>query len=151
MEGVIMAQGVNVYLQADVIAQMQSRNTQETAIGWFANREIERLYALYSDAINDVKLTTAEACLIVDMLNATMMDERSARMLWAEADDAIRLDGLDKKWNVDGNELVVKLRSLTTIQAMAFVDASDRFWCMDAAERNADMIAAVKKCFRIKE
>jgi hypothetical protein len=151
MKGVTMAQGINVYLQYDVINALRKRNKNGESIGWFANQEIERLYALYEDALNSIKLTQSEACFIVDMLNATIMDEKSARMLWAEADDAIKLDNLDQKWIVDGEALISKLRGLTTIQAMAIVDASNRFWATDENERVTDMFETVKKCFNIKQ
>ncbi|MFY9604024.1 MAG: hypothetical protein WAR00_05190, partial [bacterium] len=36
--------------------------------------------------------------------------------------------GLDKKWQVDGKALVKKLKALSHVQALALVDAAERFW-----------------------
>lgn len=132
--------GINVYLEEDVVASIQARNGGEEPDGWMVTRELNRLYALYADAIREVKLSTSEAYLICDMLNGAMIDECSAKMLWAEADDAIALENLDEKWEVDAPALVAKLRGLSTIQCMALVDASERFW----SDKNEEQCSRVK-------
>ena len=145
-----MAKGINVYLQEDIISSLQERNKNSEPVGAMANREISRLYSMYAEALKETKLTEAEAMFIVDILNSAIMDERSARMLWAEAEDACRLDSTHEKWDVDAKAIVEKLRGFNLLQLMAIVDASDRFWTTDDTERNQDFSASIKKFFDIK-
>ncbi len=94
-------------------------------------RDLERLYTLYRRALRRINLTPEEMKLIADSLNGlngTIMDASTAPMLWAQVEDAIKLDRLDQKWGVNGRELVEKLRELTDIEALAVVDAAERFW-----------------------
>ena len=144
-----MAKGVNVYLQEDTCKSMEQRNKLGESAGSMANREIARLYYLYDQALREVSLSVNEACLLCDLLNGTIMDERSARMLWAEVEDGCSMDGLDGKWEVNATELVKKLRGITNVQALALVDATDQFWASDDNIRN-DMHATVKRLFKIK-
>ena len=89
----------------------------------------------------------AEACLIVDSLNGSIMDANTAQVLWAGIADSIRLDGLDKKWDVDGPALVEKLQGLNVLQAMALVDAAERFWEME----NVPFEEGVRKVFNVTD
>lgn len=113
--------------------------------GHVARRDLERYYHLLAAELRQVRLTEAEACLICDALNGTIMiDSGSISMLWAEIDDAIRLDGLDTKWGVTRESygfhgssedtihpFVNKLRNLTATQTAAVVDAVERWWSRD--------------------
>lgn len=92
------------------------------------NRDLERYYTLLDRALASTTLTEAEAWLLVDVLNGTIMDATTAHMLWAEVEDGIRLDRLADKWELDGPALVEKLRGLTELQSMVLVDAAERFW-----------------------
>lgn len=62
------------------------------------------------------------------MLNGTIVDANTAGLLWASAEDACALDGLDKKWPVDGKAFVEKLKKLSYVQSLALADAAERFW-----------------------
>lgn len=90
------------------------------------NRDLVRLYTLYRRALATVDLSTDEACLLIDALNGTTMNADTARMLWAEVEDACQIDHLDRKWEVDGRELVEKIKGLNEIQCMALIDAAER-------------------------
>jgi len=111
-------------------------------------RDINRLYDMYSRALRQIPLLVEEACLITDCLNSTIYDANSAPMMWASVRDGIEMDGLDTKWNVDGPALVDKLKGLTEIQSMAIIDAAERFW--NNPERD-NMEEIVAKVFMIKE
>ena len=81
------------------------------------------------------ELAPREWRLVMDALNGTIMDwfgssfGSSGRTLAAiQVEDAIRLNGLDRKWDVDGTALVTKLRSLTYGQALALSDFVERWW-----------------------
>jgi hypothetical protein len=49
-----------------------------------------------------------------------------------EVPDAIRLNGDDEKWGVDGPRLVDRLRAATYAELLALVDLAERFWMRDA-------------------
>lgn len=87
-----------VYIRESLQPEFEARGGTSAVI----NRDLERLYALYRRGIREVPLTLAEACLIVDALNGSLMDANTAPMLWASIQDACKLDGLDAKWEVDG-------------------------------------------------
>jgi hypothetical protein len=50
------------------------------------------------------------------------------RHLWAEVEDADRLDGLGAKWGIDAHALAARLRDLSPGARMAILDAVERFW-----------------------
>ncbi len=136
---------IAIYLPDPLLAEVSSRGDNRSGI---ISRDLERLYTLYRRALAQVPLTVEEACLIVDALNGAKLEADTARLLWAEIEDACHLDHLDEKWQVDGRALVQKLRELNEIQAMALVDAAERFWeASDAGER--DIGEAVKEFFNV--
>lgn len=133
-----------VSFQPAILEQLTLRGSRSTVI----NRDLERLYTLYDRALREVELTTGEACLVVDVLNGSLMDANTARLLWASVEDGIRLDGLAEKWGVDGKALVEKLKGLNDIQALALVDAGERFW---QAPNEGETKERVRQAFGIKE
>lgn len=139
-----MAKTVGLYLRTSLEAELEERGDNRSHI---INRDLDRLYTLYRRAIREVPLTLKEACLIVDTMNSTLMDANSAQLLWASVEDAINLDGLDVKWEVEGSELVGKLKGLTAFQCMALVDGAERFWNLPDDERVLE--AGVRKFFSI--
>lgn len=48
--------------------------------------------------------------------------------MWGKIDDAIGLNQLDSKWQVNGQALVRKFQSLTPCQIFAVIDAVEQFW-----------------------
>lgn len=138
-----MAKTVGIYLRASIEAELAQRGENRSHA---INRDLERLYALYRRAIREVPLTLAEACLIVDALNGSILDANTAQLLWANIEDAIKLDGLAAKWEVDGPVLVEKLRSLNTFHCMALADAVERFWEFEDVE----LEDGVRRYFNIK-
>jgi hypothetical protein len=104
------------------------RIKERGAVSTIIERDMNRLYDMYERALRQIPLTIEEACLICDHLKGTVNDPSSASILWASIEDGISLNGLDKKWGIDGQELVSKLRKLSEIQSMALIDAVERFW-----------------------
>lgn len=137
-----MAKTVGLYLRPETENEILQRGENRSHI---INRDLERLYTLYKRTLRETPLALSEACLIVDALNGSLMDANAAPMLWVSVEDAIKLDGLAAKWEVDGPTLVEKLRGLTAFQCMALVDASERFWSISDRE----LEAGVRKCFNI--
>ena len=116
---------VSIYLRPALETEIEARGDNRNHI---IHRDLERLYTLYRLSLREVKLTLPECWFLVDMLNGSLVDAYSAGTLWASAEDACALDGLDKKWQVDGKALVTKPKALSPVQALALVDAAERFW-----------------------
>lgn len=134
---------VSLYLRPDIEAELDMRGDNRSQI---INRDLERLYAIYRRALRETPLTVKEACLIVDALNGILIDAATAHLLWANIEDAIKLDGLTEKWGVDGKELIDKLRGLSAMPCMALADAAERFWSL----KDVPLPDAVRQCFNIK-
>lgn len=113
--------------------------------GQIAARDLGRYYALLAREMATLQFGEGEAYLICDALNGTILDETSIRLIWAEVEDAIRLDGLDHKWNVDGGALVEKLKSLCPGQAVALVDAVERAWMAPNEPDRLQTVGLVRK------
>lgn len=109
------------------------------SLGRVAARDLDRYYALLAAELRRVDLSEPEAMLLIDALNGVLHDapESIPTMLWAGVDDAIRLDGIDAPWGVDGAALVAMLRALTPTQATAVVDAVERWWLIAGAADDA--------------
>lgn len=137
-----MTKTVGLYLRSETEQEILARGGNRSNI---INRDLERLYTLYRRALREVCLSLNEACLIADALNGTIMDAATAPMLWGSIEDAIKLDGLAKKWDVDGPALVEKLRSLSAFHCMALVDAAERCWQVP----DTSFEETVRKCFMI--
>lgn len=90
-----------------------------------ARRDLERYYRLLADSLPRLEL--GEAMMLVDMLNGTVLDERTYRYLAHEVADSLA-DGLGEKWGVDGSAFVARLQALPPGSLMAIVDAVERFW-----------------------
>ena len=111
----------------------------EGAISQTAQRDLERYYALLRLALPP--FTQAEASLIVDALNGSMLEAHSGHLLWAEIADAVQ-EGLAAKWEVDGAALVDRLRALPPFAQYAVWEAAERWW--NGPYREADWGASLR-------
>lgn len=91
-----------------------------------ALRDLERYYALLARGVP--QFSRNEAMLLADVLNGTLSEPHTMGLLWAEVDDAIRYDGIDRKWGVQGADLIDTLRSLSLAECYAIVDVIERAW-----------------------
>lgn len=76
-------------------------------------------------------LSVNEWLLVFDALNGVWLSDNASLSLAGVAfgvADAIQLDQIDRKWSVDGPALVDQLRSLSTCELLAVVDAAEQFW-----------------------
>lgn len=96
---------------------------------------IWRVMARYLEIINRSKLalaeqfTDAECGLILDACNGVMLsDTMSVQLLPYGVADAIGLDGIDKKWGVDGQVLMDKLNGTSYADRMAIADSIQIWW-----------------------
>lgn len=106
-----------------------------------AKRDLDRYYAALSAELRAVSLSEPEALLLCDALNGVLHEPHTVPLLWASIDDAIRLDRMDAKWGVDGADLVARLRALTYTQALAVIDAVERWWLL--TDRSAGALQTV--------
>jgi len=93
-----------------------------------ARELLERHLALIERELQEVSLSEAEASLLVDALNGILIEPHTAALLWANVAEAIRLEGLDRKWGVDGDALVAKLRGMCPGKLFAIGHAVETFW-----------------------
>lgn len=104
--------------------------TETATAGATALRDLLRYYETLESELRRVRLEDAEWMLLRDALNGYVHTPgiRADAALLAQVEDAIQLDGLAKKWETDGDGLLAKLRALTPTQALAVVDAAERWW-----------------------
>lgn len=93
--------------------------------------DLSRYYRLLAEARGRLRtlLTPAELSAIIDIQNGHWYHERlDLAEITANVADGCRLEGLDKKWNIDGSALLDKLRTLDLLSVHALTDATQRFW-----------------------
>jgi hypothetical protein len=115
----------------EIEKRVESGNVSNTV-----NRSLDRYFALLNRALAEWRgtLSDNECALILDATNGSAFaDTISLGMLWSEIEDAVSLDGLDRKWSVDGAALAVKLKASGMLGQAALVDASERWWNRVAA------------------
>ena len=125
----------------DVLEEVQARTGEGHSKSETIRRDLRRYYELMRAELKTIELTRNEAMAVMDACNGLWLEDLpnlSYSLIWAEVEDAIRLDGLDKKWEIDGPALVEKLRSLTRTQTAALADAITRFWANTG--RDADEV-----------
>lgn len=100
----------------------------QISISLVARRDLERYYALMKNAIP--KFSLPEALLIVDSSNSVYFGNIPAtcNFIWMKVADSIKIDGLDEKWDVDGESLVNRLSKLSLAENLAIADAAERWW-----------------------
>lgn len=98
------------------------------SLGQVAKIHLARTFEVYRRELAGLDFSEGEASLICDANNGTIWEAHTLALLWANVADAIRLNGLEEKWGVDGDALVRKLQGLTPGQGAAVVDACERFW-----------------------
>lgn len=124
---------ISISLMPEVAARIAKRHERGDA----GNRSfaIAKQLNRYFDMIDHCKrelrsmLSDKECALILDAFNGTaFMDTVSIRYAWHEIADAIDMDRLDHKWEVDGKALVDKLQSLSFGHLIALVDSTEIWW-----------------------
>lgn len=107
-----------------------------------ANRVLERDLARHYYMIRVARaeansmLSPEEAALIADAMNGILTESHSIALLPHNIRDAISLEELDAKWEVDGEALLSKLEVMPLLTLAAIVDAAERFWA--AVSRGED-------------
>lgn len=89
-----------------------------------ARRDLERFYKLLQKELPTY--SEAEAHLLVDVFNGTLFEPLEMVMLWASVSDAE--DAYFQKWDVEKDDIVQRLRTLSFAEQVATIDAIERFW-----------------------
>lgn len=122
--------GTQINLRAGVAldALLRARAGPCRSLTEVARRDLERYYTLAADELRRLTLSEDEALLLCAACRDTAFAPQSLPLLWAIVTDAIRLEGLDRAFGVDGDALLARLRALSPLQTAAVVDAIERFW-----------------------
>jgi hypothetical protein len=121
---------LNVRAPEELFPQLQQRNDN---LSEAIRESLMRYFALMTSGRRQLQgvFTGNEIALIVDVTNGTLFDavwmESGGELMSFEVLDS-KPDGTWEKWEVDGNTLAEKLKSLNNLQAAALIDAIQRFW-----------------------
>lgn len=123
----------SISLSPDVMDQVARRNDMGEGgnRSWTIAKQMNRYFDMIDHCKRELRsmLSDAECALILDTFNGVaFMDTVSIRYAWHEVDDAITMDSVDAKWQVDGSALVNKLKSLSFGHLIALVDSSEIWW-----------------------
>lgn len=117
-----------ITIHPSLVATARNRNRNLSAA-------IARMLVRYTTALREARrdlskqLTPQECALILDALNGSaLVDQVSIRLIPYSVRDAIEIDGLDRKWDVDGQRLVEKLDALSPFERLALADAVEAWW-----------------------
>lgn len=131
-----MTDQIGFKVSPELAAAIDSRTREGGSANLTARRDLERYYSALRYALASVELAEGEAKLVCDALNecweagVTTPSEARAH-LSLEVEDAIRLHGAAKKWGVDSDKLRSTIAHLDDVQALAVMDAVERFWAGD--------------------
>lgn len=120
-----MARRTSIYLRGELENNIKARGDEVSAL---IDRDLNRLYYLYSRSLQEINLENNELCLILDVQKGSLMDAQSAIHLWAKIEDGIQFSGMGTKWEIDGPSLIAKIKGMSSIQCLAIVDSAERFW-----------------------
>ena len=138
-----------VRLRGSLEGDVDSRVTESAGRPSVIARDLERYYALLDRSLP--RLAENEAMLVCDVINGRLYGTPGfSPSVWlvAEIEDAFKLNNLDKKWDVDADEFRAKLERLSPVEALALIDAAERFWAR--ASDYEDTLVAIREIFRIK-
>lgn len=121
-------QQITITIQPTVLDEIATRSEERSGV---ISRDLERYYDACIQARKRLRelFSEEEIALILDTTNGTLFAESvSIRLLWANVADAISTDRLDKKWKVDGETLIAKIKGLDPFLTIALIDACERWW-----------------------
>lgn len=127
-----------------ITEELTARMKEGDSAGTVAREALERYFALLGRTLSGIKhrFTVAELCLLADAANGVLFQASSIPLYHAEVEDAIKLGGIDGKWQVDGASLVAKLKNLSNAEMFALVDALERWW-IERRDATVDGFATV--------
>jgi hypothetical protein len=102
---------ISISLMPEVTAQIAKRQERGDAgnRSYVVAKQLNRYFDMIEQCKRELRsvLSDKECALILDAFNGTaFMDPVSIRYAWHEAEDAVSMDQLDQKWEIDGAALV---------------------------------------------
>lgn len=140
-------QKFGVTLMDNTVREISKRYHTEGERSMAINRSLDRYFDLLARTRRELRqlLSDQEMGLIVDALNGTaFFDTFGIYLVHHEIADAISMDGLDKKWKVDGKALVDKMTAMNDAQRLALVDAVQCWWDRVASGEQPEYGEALK-------
>lgn len=104
-------------------SELSSRGDSMNAV---ALRDLRRYYTSIEDTLCEFHLSEDEWRFLRDILNGTLLDERTAQYLWSEVEDADPETA--EKWHVNQSDLVGRIRYAPAFTRLAIVDSVERWW-----------------------
>jgi hypothetical protein len=139
----------NTRIQLKNAQLAQKLKERHDSVSEAAKVALYRYFHLLEDAVRRLGLTKQEASLIADALNGWWVNAEPPSLiragLYMTVLDAIELNQLDKKWGVNGSEILEKLKALSELEAIALVDAIQRFWYEPDSSDISDVSEKLKK------
>ncbi len=123
-----MAKRISIYLGDEAQAYVEGHTTEDGSTSGAIYAAIDRLGYLLKTAMPT--LTDDEWQLIYDARNGAINTPASQAVsgLIGAIEDAIDLDHLDKKYDIDGVALLAKLKKLDRVGRMAVLDSAEQYW-----------------------
>jgi hypothetical protein len=130
-------------------AALLQRGDNTGAVGL---RDLKRYYTLLNYHLLELSLSASEASLICEVLTDYRFEEdvEQARAIWQRVDAAIQLEQLNPRWSVNGEGLIRKLQSLNHLQAVALVDAVERYWIREQSNPDEPLETKLSRVDLIK-
>lgn len=130
---------------SDKARDFLSENFQSVNSG--ATYLLESAQNLHRAALREIKgvFTRNELMLCLDVMNGTMLTPGINDELLANAVDGIALDGLDAKWEIERENFIKRLHSLTSFQVAALTIWANGFWYGGGSARPERNIEAYVK------
>lgn len=119
---------ISISLSPEITAELVKRADTGERSGRI-DEDLSRYYEALARSRKALRtqLSAGEVAAIVDICNGTLHQSSTLHWLHASMLDALD-DGIAQKWEIDGEELVEKLRSLSYFETAALVDAAERYW-----------------------
>jgi len=133
-----MARQISIWFQDETERLLSERTQTHDDAEGSRSRLIAGLIARYDEVVRRSipQLSEKEWMLVADALNGIWLLEEPRHVHYTELEiaDGIRLNKLDTKWEVDGDELLRKVHALDYARRLAIVDVVERLWCDPQAD-----------------
>jgi hypothetical protein len=126
-----MMKKISISVSPEILKEVESRVSDESR-SYTIERDLSRLYEMYRLARIQMRdtFTADELCVFIDVGNGTRWDVSTVRHIHFAIEDAFLYEHFDQKWEVNKEELINKVLSLSLLEKMAIFDFVERFWAL---------------------
>jgi len=130
------------------VARQRAEKTGNSIPGQI-ERDLNMLYVFLARERKLIRgqFTEAEAKLMIDCLNGTIMDQVAIQVIEANFQDGIALDGLDRKWKVDKVSFLAKFDGMSVLRKWALFEIIQDFWNAVSQNPETNLDKYVEKYF----